>query len=105
MYSHENELPRAVFEPMTFCVLDGCSYPLSYQAAQLYICSIIIFTCTCTCVSLGESLLLNPDPSYSSPRTSPVVDACSIKALFMDLDGPMLNYQPLFDENTIAAVS
>jgi sphingomyelin phosphodiesterase 4 len=55
-------------------------------------------------INYGESLLLNPDPSSSSPRNSPGVDACSIKALFMDLDGPLFNYQPLLDDSTLTAV-
>ena len=71
---------------------------------------ICMFPCVCVYVYInnlfpGESLLLNPDPSYSSSSTTPMVDACSLKALFMELDGPMFTYQPLLDDTTLTAVS
>ena len=82
----------------------SCCKLYFYGIRLVYAC-MVTSTCNIDYCSSGESLLLNPDPSYSSSRTSPVVDACSIKALLMDLDGPMFNYQPLFAEDTLAAVS
>ena len=51
----------------------------------------------------GESLLLNPDTSPL--RSSPMVAACSMKALFIDLCGPLFQYQPICDQETSDAVS
>ena len=33
-FQRNNELSRAGFEPTTFCVLDRCSYPLSYRGSS-----------------------------------------------------------------------
>ena len=54
---------------------------------------------------LGECLLVDSDLSYTSPGNTPAVDACSLKALFMELDGPLFTYQPLLlDNNTLSVV-
>ena len=58
---------------------------------------------------IGESLLLNPDAmATSSPlspiKSSPVTAACSVKAVFIDLDGPMFQYRPVFHQETNKAV-
>ncbi|CAI8026904.1 Sphingomyelin phosphodiesterase 4 [Geodia barretti] len=56
-------------------------------------------------INYGECLLVDSDLSYSSPGNTPAVDACSLKALFMELDGPLFTYQPLLqDNNTLSAV-
>jgi sphingomyelin phosphodiesterase 4 len=56
-------------------------------------------------INYGECLLVDSDLSYSSPGNAPAVDACSLKALFMELDGPLFTYQPLLlDNNTLSAV-
>ena len=48
---------------------------------------------------------MDSDLSYSSPGNTPAVDACSLKALFMELDGPLFSYQPLLlDNNTLSVV-
>jgi hypothetical protein len=52
----------------------------------------------------GECLLVDSDLSYSSPGNTPAVDACSLKALFMELDGPLFSYQPLLLDNTLSVV-
>jgi len=48
-------------------------------------------------------LLLHLDTSPL--RSSLVAAACSMKALFIDLDGPMFQYQPICNQDTSDAVS
>ena len=44
-------------------------------------------------------------PNLLEPSQLPAVDACSLKALFMELDGPLFSYQPLIlDQETLSAV-
>lgn len=67
---------------------------------------IISFNCSVTLPLShfsGESLLLNSDTSPL--RSSPMVAACSMKALFIDLCGPLFQYQPICDQETSDAVS
>ena len=34
IFQRKNELPQVGLEPTTFCVLDRCSYPLSYRGSS-----------------------------------------------------------------------
>ena len=58
---------------------------------------------------VGEHLLLQSDPSstHQTVKLSPSspTDLTFLKALFIDLEGPMFEYHSLFGEETHEAVS
>ena len=97
------------FPPTAHCYTSLLSYllflsPITASHPSLHY--IISFNCSVTLPLShfsGESLLLNPDTSPL--RSSPMVAACSMKALFIDLCGPLFQYQPICDQETSDAVS
>ena len=60
-------------------------------------------------LAVGEHLLLQSDPSstHQTVKLSPSspTDLTFLKALFIDLEGPMFEYHSLFGEETHEAVS